>query len=66
VEAAAASWNAKDVDAIVAAFTDEGLIAVFGEGEGEDGQPATVEQVTQSELSKFCRHATVVEQILVA
>ena len=36
VSAVFAAWNAKDVDALVAGFTDTGLLAVFG----EEGQTA--------------------------
>ena len=39
VQAAFDSWNAKDLDGVLAAFTDAGLISVFG----EEGQP--VEEV---------------------
>ena len=47
VQAAFDSWNAKDLDGLVAAFTDAGLISVFGdEGQG------TVEDV-KAELPPF-------------
>lgn len=40
VEDVVAAWNAKDVDAFAALFTDDGLVAVFGGGE-----PTTREEV---------------------
>lgn len=36
IEAAVAAWNGKDVDGLIAGFTDAGLVNTFG----EEGQPA--------------------------